>query len=418
MKSIHWLILFIFCTLTLSSCLETGVKTLGKKTIGGTGTPTTDSESFLITAAYRKDVNPDDGLTVDLQGAVGNSSASLVTLCGAAGASCTCQFYQGSSDTSPKGSSSVGISSSNNTFSCVINNGAVDPDLFTHVRIKTTDGKKSSGLITIKTSLTLEDVIGSLSKSKVRKIYRYQCQRTFFEGEGVNANAVNCTASQRLGVISAPYNYYLYQSQEDTNFPAFTVSTFNGAICERTDFMNVNCTNATPDLRYGLYKEASAPFIVGVTMTKAPEGTDATAIYGYAALPDNAGNCPLGLVKIRPYVVQPPSIIAGMFTNPDGQPSPGSSYINVNNNLNNTLVETETDAPAANSYIVTRQPNAYAGGGGSGGPRCNANPPPAGENIGSCTNATFGGTTNAITASYSSLTPIVCAIPKDLLSGI
>ncbi|MCO5143378.1 MAG: hypothetical protein M9962_09840 [Oligoflexia bacterium] len=418
MKSIRWLILSTLCIALLPSCLNTGVKTLGKKVVGGTGTPTTDADSFSITAAYRKDVSPDDGLTVTLQGTIGVASANLVNLCGAAGASCTCEFYQGTSDTAPKGSSSVGISSSNNSYSCVINNGGVDPDLFTYVKIKTTDGAKTSGLIKIDTTLTLEQVLGSLDKKKVRKIFRYECQRTFFEGEGVNANAINCTASQRLGIVSAPYNFYLYQSQEDTNFPAYTVSTFDGDICERTDFFKVNCTGATPVLRYGLYKQSAAPFIVGVTMTKAPEGDNSTEIFGYAALPDNAGNCPLGLIKIRPYVVQPPSIIAGMFTNPDGQPSPGSSFINVSNNLNNTLVEAETDAPAANSYTVTRQPNAYTGGPGSGGPRCNANPPPQDENIGSCKNATFAGSTTALTASYNSLTPVVCAIPRDLLTGI
>ncbi len=130
-------------------------------------------------------------------------------------------------------------------------------------------------------------------------------------------------------------------------------------------------------------------------MTRAPEGENLTASYGFAALPDSAGNCPMGLVKVRPWQAQPASLV------PTGPQCPAygcpSSFINTNNSLNNTVVETAQPT----NFVVTRQPNATA---------C--------ANDGKCNNATFGGQYQAQSVAYTALTPVVCAIPPALSNGL
>lgn len=395
-----------FSALFLSSCLSTGVKTLGPKSSETVTTPATDADSFAISLAVRDTTSSDATTlrTVTLQGNLTLASASLVKVCGDKGLSCACKFFTSSTDASPITSVTVGISSSNNSFSCVMPASAT-PASYTLVQLyNTSNPNQATGQLTIKalSSLTLDDVLSSsMSKQKVVGVYQYACTRTFFEGEGVSASNIVCTPSQRLGVISATYNFYTYRSGVASNsgggdFP------FSGPICNRNSFLKIQCTNSTPSLRYGFYAEAVAPFLVGVQMTRAPEAVKGdnvplVSVYGYAALPDNAGNCPVGLIKIRQWQAQPASIIQGMYGS-----NPPSSFINQGNNLSNTVVE--ASAPA--NFVVTRQPNQTpCAGSGSSTP-------------GDCTNATFGGTTVAQSVSYTALTPIVCVIPPNLLSGL
>jgi hypothetical protein len=395
------LLLAVSCS--LAACLGTDAKTLGKKTVGGKGTGATDSESFSITIAYRKDAEPDDGRLVVIQGVRDLASASIASLCGSTGATCQCIFYKSSSDTAPLTSTPPnGLSVGNNSFSCTIP-GATDPDLYTKVRLKTNDGTKSTGFLDIKNSLTLEDVIGDLDKAKVRGVHRYSCTRTFFEGEGVSASAVDCPPEQRLGLITAAYTFYIYNSQLGGNMSEKgSNSAYEQPICER-QFNKLTC-DGTPDLRWGLYAEKTGPFQVAISMTANPEGENATGVYGFAALPDSGGNCPTGLVKIRPWEAQPQSIIAGSI---DGT-NPPSSFVNQTNNLNDRQVEISQPS----GFVVRRQanPNTPA-------TRCapanSADPAP-----GSCRNVVFGGSVTQQTVTYTGITPVVCAIPKDLMSGL
>ena len=380
-----------------------GIKTLGKKSEGNNGTATTDADSFSITLAYR---NPTDATaasrrTVALQGIRSVPSANLVNECGATGGSCTCEFFRTRTDASPVTAGSVGISSQNNSFSCSIPSSITDAqvaaNLINFVRLKRTDvTNRTTGLIDVKTTLTIEDVLGSsLSKTKVRGIFRYSCNRTFFEGEGVAAAQITCSPGQHLGVIGASYNFYVYRSGEDRNESGGD-SAFPADICQRNSFLKIQCTGNTPDLRYGFYKDSVEPFVVGISMTRAPEGENLSANYGFAALPDSAGNCPTGLIKVRPWVAQPASIIpTGPDCPADGCPS---SFINTNNALNNTVVEQTQPA----NFVVTRSPNAT----------------PCDSGSGSCVAATFGGQVVHQSVAYTGLTPVVCAIPPGLLTGL
>jgi len=388
-------LLVVLCV-ALTSCLGSDVKTLGKKVIDGTRSPATDSESFSITLAYRKDADPDDGRLVVLQGIRDLASASLANLCGATGATCKCEFYKSTSDPSPLSSTPPnGISVGNNSFSCSIpgaGDPAKDPDLYTKVRLKTNDGSKSTGFLTIVNSLTLPDVIGELDKSKVRGIYRYSCIRYFFEGEGVSAGGVECPSAQRLGLITATYAFYLYNSQVGGNLSEkFSGAVYENPICNK-QFPRLTCNTAS-ELRWGLYSEQSGPFQIGITMVAKPEGDNARGIYGYAALPDSAGNCPTGLVKIRPWEAQPSSIIEGSLGN-----NPPSSFINQGNNLNERMVEISQPS----NFIVNRQANAN----------------PCAVGTGDCSAVGFGGQSQPQSIAFTGITPVVCAIPKDLLSGL
>jgi hypothetical protein len=399
-------ILSILFAASLSACdVGQGIKTLGKKALGGTGSATSDADTFSINLAYRNsaDTSATNRRTVSLQGVRAIPSANLVNECGATGSQCTCEFYRTSSDASPVTASSVGISTQNNSYSCVIPTSISDADLgntsssnyIRYVKLKRTDvTDKNTGLVEIKTTLLLEDVLGtSLSKTKVRGVFRYNCTRTFFEGEGVSASQITCVPGQRLGVIGATYNFYTYRSGEDRN-DAGGDSAFPADICKRNNFLKIQCTGNVPDLRYGFYKEPVEPFVVGITMTRAPEGDNLAATYGYAALPDSAGNCPTGLVKVRPWVAQPASIIQDSL----GDSNPPSSFINTNNSLNNTVVEQTQPA----NFVVNRQKNQTA---------CSSSD-------GDCTGAAFAGISQVQSVAYVGMTPVVCAIPPGLLGGL
>jgi hypothetical protein len=402
------IIALAFGTFGISACnVGQGVKTLGSVS-SATDTSSTNADAFAITLAYRDPSN--DATTpnrvIALQGLQNLPSANLVKECGTTGTSCSCDFYQSSSDTSPVTSVTVGISLQNNSFSCSIPASITDaqlkanPNLYNLVKLKRVNNtSRNTGLLTIKTTLTIEDVLGpNLVKTQVRGIFSYSCSRTFFEGQGVSASAISCVANQNLGVISASYNFYTYKSGVDSNTSGGDIP-FTADICKRTNFLKIQCTGTLPVLHYGFYRTSASPFVVGITMTRAPEaGTGDTQpltdTYGYAALPDSAGNCPIGLIKVRPWIAQPASIVPASGTCPtNGCPT---SFINTGN-LNNTVVEAAQPA----NFVVTRQPNQTA---------CSA--------TGDCTNATFNGVQNAESVAYTSQTPVVCAIPPGLLSGL
>jgi hypothetical protein len=397
------------CLVAFYGCLQTGAKNVSKRSTS-TDTSTNAVDSFSVTLAYL----PTSSRVVQLQGVRDLPSASLTIPCGANGTACYCKFYTSTSDSNPVGSSGVGISSGVNSFSCTIA-GSVTPSNYKYVRLFNTGNTKATGFINISNSLTITDVLGGLDQKKVRGIFRYTCNRTFFEGEGVSATEVACPALQKLGIISAPYSFYLYNSYTATNNqPPGNLGdkssgmVFDKLICAR-QFTKTIC-NTSPELRYGLYGEQNTLFSVGITMTSIPDAPTGTASgtntntnvqVGYAALPDTAGNCPTGLVKVRPWVAQPASIIQGSI---DGT-NPPSNFLNQGNSLNNTQVE--ADQPSA--FQVSRQSNAT---------RCRDTSTDQNDPTGSCVAASFNGISIVQTVAYRELSPVVCAIPSNLLSGV
>jgi hypothetical protein len=389
--------------------LGTGVKTLGGGSNSLSPTNGSDSDVFAVSFAFRDSTN--DTATpirvVNLQGVMGNSAASFAKQCGATGATCNCLFFRSSSDTSPATAVASGVSTQNNSLSCTIPGTIPDATIRGNatgmfVELARSDNAGvNTGLVSITTKLTIDDVLGpNLSSQNVRGIYRYSCTRTFFEGQGVAPTQITCVGGQQLGLINAAYNFYLYQSRVDNNMAnKGGDEPFPSDVCKITSFLKISCSNNSPQLRFGLYNASAAPYIVGISMTPAPSGTNSASVnYGFAALPDSAGNCPMGLVKIRPFVAEPASIIKGALdNNGNAYPQP-SSFINTNNSLKDTVVEPS----APDNFLVNRSPNATP---------CAAD--------GTCnTSASFQGSYVAESIPYSALTPVVCAIPSSLVSGL
>lgn len=331
-----------------------------------------------------------EGLRVIVQGKRGVDS--LAQACGTLGAKCRCDFF--AAERSPRTLRTAAISASvtNNTVACRLDSA----DGKNFVMVIDSNGRAVTNKLRIKTALRLEDVLGGLDAGKVNKVYKYSCARTFFEGEGVTTSQISCVAGQRLGLISANYDYYLYQNAKGGNLNEKFTASYFPSICGRPDseFARVSCGNSLPDLRYGFYSEMAGPFNVQVRLNKAPEGTDTTANFGYVSFPDENGECPTGLVQVRPWVAQPASIVGGSI---DGW-NPPSNFVNTGNGvLNNTVIEEIQPW----NFGVTRQRNSTP---------CMAS--------GSCVEATFDGTTQVQSVPYTPLTPVVCAIPKDLLIGL
>ncbi len=398
-KAYRALALFLL-PLFLVACLGTGVKTLGKKTTNQDGNGETDSETFSVTFAYRDDPTTDDTRIVTLQGVRDIPSANFSLQCGTSGAGCECLFYLSSSDTAPVVGSTAdnGFSLENNSFSCEIP-GAVDPDLYTLVQLQTLDGTKSTGLVDLTSNnLTLQDVLGDLSTDNVRGMYRYGCVRTFLEGEGVTATTATCVANQRLGLISATYNYYYWKGvTEAGNFADTDLGTstvYDPNICNK-EVPKLTCDIfGAATLRWGLYNTKTGPFQIGVSFS--PKGSGTASTYGYAAKTDSAGNCPVGLVKVQSWIAVPQSIVQGMYS---GGTSPSSSFINTGISLSNTVLE----ATQPSDFLVNRQPNATT---------CDAASPY------SCAAATYGGSVQVQSIDYVGLTPIICVIPSSLVDDV
>ncbi|RZA08579.1 MAG: hypothetical protein EOP11_04420 [Proteobacteria bacterium] len=403
-------------TLLFTGCLGTEVKSLGKKSVtvgnGGTG----DVESFSITLAYRAGTSR----LVTMQGVRDLASAKLSLNCGTNGRACQCLFYKSTSDLNPVPSTDEGLSDGVNSYSCSIT-GGVDPSQYKYVRLRTIAGTPSTGFINIKTSLSITDVLGELSKDKVRGVYRYSCNRYFFEGEGVFVDAKGdsnnpCLANQRLGIITAPYNYYLYDSKTATNEQPVSIMAekYTGSVtsvCNR-QLAEIACpTSAT--LRYGLFGERAGAFQVGIGLTTKPKPTNESdskeltaQTMGFAALPDSAGNCPTGLIKIQPYLAQPQSIIAKGLP---GGTNPPSTFINRGGITGGVLDEKVVEETTPQPLLVSRQPNAVPCNGTSTDP---ANP------TGNCANAVFGNVSVVQTVTFSPISPVLCAIPPTLLGGV
>jgi hypothetical protein len=369
--------------------------------VGAQAAPGISSHSIPLEFVYRSDENR----TVLFQGYRGNERREgdgLESFCGSSGQSCRCLLFRSASDRSPVQGVTAVLSPRHNSWSCNIPQG-FHPGDFTFARLenKASRGARSDRM-RVRSRLELSEITGGLDNAKVRGIYRYSCTRTFLEGEGVSPLQVSCPPSQRLGLIEANYQFYLYNSQMGGNLhEKGSGSVYEFPVCER-QIEKFRC-NSTPELRWGLYGERNGIFQVGITLTARPEGDYATSIYGFAALPDLAGNCPAGLVKIRPWVAQPESITEGSL---DGL-NPPSSFVNQNNSLNNTLLEL---APPANFQVLRMASKTP----------CEAQhsdpaPRPA---PGSCRNAEFRGAALAKESGYTALSPVVCAIPSEALQGL
>jgi hypothetical protein len=344
---------------------------------------------------YRDPLN-DGGTVVAVQG-LRDGTHALQMACGSGGENCECLFLRSPTDRNPLKISVISMDGDNNVAYCSLGEVIEDATSFHFLILRNHGAQTVTDLQPIRTELTLQEVLGgNFAKQKVVGVYRYTCSRTFLEGEGVNAAAITCTAGQHLGLISASYSFYTYRSGQGGNVGGGDVA-FPGPICDLNSLLKIQCSASTPELRFGFYSEAKAPFVVGVQMTRAPEAAPGdtnplTSLYGYAALPSSGGFCPVGLVKARQWAAQPASITQGSLGN-----NPPSSFINQGNSLNDTQVEISQPA----NFLVGRQANATPCSG-----------------TGDCSNAAFAKVTKAESVPYQGLSPVLCVLPPNLLKGL
>lgn len=315
--------------------------------------------------------------------------SGLIETCGQGG--CTCEYTDPTMNV--KFSNPVNrISTQHEALTCAI---PIAPRPFGKVQIKQGDYDLTPA-INISTTLSLEQVLHGLDSNRANRIYKYSCQRTFFEGEGVSPNAVSCVSGQRLGLISANYSFYLFDNQYDGNRgEKFTSSYFPG-ICGRpeAEFARFSCQSSVPDIRFGLYDRPAGIFHVKVYLSKAPEGTNLTRSYGFAAYPDAHGDCAPGLQRARAYVARPASITEGSINGYN----PPSNFLNLGDGSLNDLV---VDVAQPANFQVIRSPNTV---------RC-------ADMTGSCAGAQFGGMETVQNVTYEPMMPNVCVIPKALFAG-
>jgi hypothetical protein len=361
------------------------------------GLPAVAAPSSITTVptlelAYRDAANG-NGRTIILQGSRSGSEATLSSICNADGSNCECVFYPDNFNTKPVKIGVMGISGQSNSVSCQIP-PALKPERVKYVGLHLINGRWDSPLFKPQTELTLEEVIGNLNKESVRGIFRYSCERTFFEGEGVAPEQVTCMAGQHLSLITARYNFYLYESLVDSNmtYKGGDVPYVN-SVCGINSVLETLCTDNSPELRYGFTSIYSMPFNVEVSMTPAPSGSNSAAMsYGYVATPDSAGVCPIGLVPARPWIAAAPTLIPGNH----GINFP-TNFQNQSGTLSDTMVETSQPANFVVKHLAGNEP-------------CDVS--------GNCEMLSFGSATTAESANYVPNTPIVCVIPPKLLKGL
>lgn len=319
-----------------------------------------------------------------VQGARGEARPALAEACQSKACSCEVFFEEGVLEYPV-----MRVSPENNTVSCRTLLG-MDPASVSHVRLKGPGFETRK--IPVKQALTLSDVLGSLEQREVRKIYRYSCDRTFFEGQGVTPEIITCVAYQHLGLIHAKYDFYLYMSALENNFAEKGGDDpFHTAICGYAGSLRMSCSASIPELEFGMYGQQQGPFIVAVTLTSRPEGTQQSVMYGFAALPDAGGDCPTGLLPAAPYVAQPETIAPGRHG------SLPSSFVN-SGSLNNMRVSV---FGKIEEFQVSREASLVP---------CNA--------VGDCSLAQFQEAKLVQSVPYTRLTPVVCVLPRHLLVGL
>jgi len=173
-----------------------------------------------------------------------------------------------------------------------------------YVKLKRTDDTtKNTGLIQLKTSLTIEMCSHHIEQNTGAGIYKYECNRTFFRGRGSFRQAtVTAWQNQKLGVM-APSTTFIPTAAGWTAIPAEATLAFPADICQRNNFLKIPIARAIRPICVGSTWKSADPACVGITMGRALR--KARTSRPLTALPRSRQRrkLPLGLVKVRPYVL-------------------------------------------------------------------------------------------------------------------
>lgn len=267
--------------------------------------------------------------------------ARLISRCGQRGESCECRFHSADEKIAPLNRALASLSVKYRTARCSLPEGH-DSSRFEFAELRTRDGRFASHRLRISARVSP----GMLGLRALSGVYRYECRRTFFEGEGVSEEGYTCPASQRLGVINATYTHYLFRRQDGRdNFAERQKNTGHPLVC---DYSLAEFSCAQPNtLSWILSADPEGEFQTLVSLS--PRSNTPAQVYGFAALPDEFGNCGAGLMKVKPWAAVPLSITEGSI---DGT-NPPSRFDNSQGALNQVRLEEKQPK----NFPVFRLPN-------------------------------------------------------------
>lgn len=220
--------------------------------------------------------------------------------------------------------------------------------------------------------------------AQLARIYSYQCEARFLEGEGVSPHQVSCVAGQRLGQIRANYTHYLGSSAYGDNFHQRGADESYGPVCNR-EMHRVICSKGNPQPAFGLSARQEGPFQVSIRLGA---NRHEQFLAGFAAPMGPDGSCPPGLVAAWIHRASPASV---------QYPLP-SNFWNSNGGLDNWQVRGYgSELPA---FTVKRLANTYP---------CDHN--------GDCSGAAFGPAEVIQEVPYSSTGIGACVVPVTALAS-
>ena len=218
-------LLLLVCAFSVGSCSDTRPKILGSKTLQFSGNDTNTPSSFAFNFALQDEGN--DNLFY-LQGAA-NSKTSVVTTCNSAGSNCVCVFLDSNEEEIDHTTSAqIRYDTTGNYFRCTLGS-SFSGDNVRYVKLRNQNSTITSTnyAVDTKTTMTLPKLIGSeLEATKVRSIYRYECEHTYLQKRGTTEENFDCTdqgaanfCSQGGGsgdfcLLKSNFPYYLWADRK------------------------------------------------------------------------------------------------------------------------------------------------------------------------------------------------------------
>jgi hypothetical protein len=309
--------------------------------------------------------------------------------CGENGEKCKCDFFLAPDDTAPLATAPAGVSRKFNYVYCDLPEDATA--MFVRV-VSAGEKPRKTNILQIVNNLSWPNLLGAaLLKQRVRWVSRYECDRTFLEGEDVvpDGSKIGCSPLQHLSILSATLSYYVYKSDEGSNKPGESTD-FKHDVCGITNLTKIRCQSDGFVPQFGVYKESTPPFVVPVSVFRAPDSDDPISDVGYAAGPDSKGNCPVGFALVKQWLASAPSITE----NTDGAGGYPTNFTNKAGELSDHAFAQIEPRP----FVVTLRRNRTP---------C--------DGKGDCSLAAFEDARPALTVPYK-LTGSFCALPAALLT--
>jgi hypothetical protein len=220
-------------------------------------------------------------------------------------------------------SAEIAYDQTGNYFRCTQSSGAAAAQ----VRIHNLNESITSAAITVDTTLTLQQIVGSdLTLNSLRSVYSYSCNFTYLQKSGTTTTNFDCTNQatacngDNFCLLQTRFPFYLYSDPYGNNFNLKIAEklyndTTTGSICG-LQIAQLECADAqgTPVKAFGLYGSQIGIWNTAVQLGAGPNLSLDT--YGFAAqVSPTTSECPPGLVKRVFYRVNPVSNAAAGNSN-------------------------------------------------------------------------------------------------------